>query len=376
ADWMTMLKSLGTLYTQGVAVDWLGFDQDDQRNRVLLPTYPFQRASYWVQRLSAAARQPQMRELAAGTHPLLGRRIQSPAIKDVIFESQLNATWPPFLDHHRIYGVVILPSPAYLEMALRAASEAFGRGSYRVEGFTIHSALILPEDDLRTVQFVLSPGGQGGTFQVFSPDHDDWKLHVTGSVRPGMAESAPPFNRVEIQSRCAETINGADYYDKVRDLGLEFGSNFRGIRELWRRDGEALGRVELPDELAGQTGQYGIHPAFLDACFHLLGAPLPTEDELDTAYLLIGIDSFQLYQTPGRVLWNHTILNEQINAETFTGDVFLYDEQGTLVAAARGLQLKRAGREALMRATQQRPSDLFYEVEWQSLPNPHTGAAS
>ncbi len=49
-DWKQILKSLGQLYLQGVPVDWPGFEQDyaPARQRVLLPTYPFQRQRYWA----------------------------------------------------------------------------------------------------------------------------------------------------------------------------------------------------------------------------------------------------------------------------------------------------------------------------------------
>lgn len=46
-DWQCLLRSLRTLYTSGVDVDWDGFDQDYARNRVSLPTYPFERQRYW-----------------------------------------------------------------------------------------------------------------------------------------------------------------------------------------------------------------------------------------------------------------------------------------------------------------------------------------
>ncbi|NEO43739.1 MAG: type I polyketide synthase, partial [Moorea sp. SIO4A3] len=48
-EWQQMLSSLGQLYVQGVKVDWLGFDKDYARQKVALPTYPFQRARYWVE---------------------------------------------------------------------------------------------------------------------------------------------------------------------------------------------------------------------------------------------------------------------------------------------------------------------------------------
>jgi len=42
-----MLKSLASLYVQGVEVNWAGFDADYPRRRVELPTYPFQREVYY-----------------------------------------------------------------------------------------------------------------------------------------------------------------------------------------------------------------------------------------------------------------------------------------------------------------------------------------
>ncbi|NEO76846.1 type I polyketide synthase [Moorena sp. SIO4G3] len=48
-EWQQMLSSLGQLHVQGAKVDWLGFDQDYAREKVALPTYPFQRQRYWVE---------------------------------------------------------------------------------------------------------------------------------------------------------------------------------------------------------------------------------------------------------------------------------------------------------------------------------------
>ncbi len=48
SKWQEILQSLGELYVRGVRVDWSGFDRDYPRRRLQLPTYPFQRKSYWV----------------------------------------------------------------------------------------------------------------------------------------------------------------------------------------------------------------------------------------------------------------------------------------------------------------------------------------
>jgi acyl transferase domain-containing protein/acyl carrier protein len=48
SDWRQMLGSLAEAYMRGVSIDWDGFDRDDARRRVALPTYPFERQRYWV----------------------------------------------------------------------------------------------------------------------------------------------------------------------------------------------------------------------------------------------------------------------------------------------------------------------------------------
>ncbi|MGC2331289.1 MAG: SDR family NAD(P)-dependent oxidoreductase, partial [Candidatus Acidiferrales bacterium] len=41
-------ESLGRLYERGAEIDWEGFDKGYGRERVALPTYPFQRQRYWI----------------------------------------------------------------------------------------------------------------------------------------------------------------------------------------------------------------------------------------------------------------------------------------------------------------------------------------
>ncbi|HEX9597730.1 MAG TPA: SDR family NAD(P)-dependent oxidoreductase, partial [Anaerolineales bacterium] len=48
SDWSQLLSSLGELYVRGLSVDWQGFDRAYPRRKVELPTYPFQRRRYWI----------------------------------------------------------------------------------------------------------------------------------------------------------------------------------------------------------------------------------------------------------------------------------------------------------------------------------------
>ena len=49
SDWAQLLETLATLYAQGAPIDWVGFERADAaaRQRVSLPTYPFEHKAYW-----------------------------------------------------------------------------------------------------------------------------------------------------------------------------------------------------------------------------------------------------------------------------------------------------------------------------------------
>ncbi|MEO0839176.1 MAG: type I polyketide synthase [Cyanobacteria bacterium J06643_5] len=47
-DWQCILDSMTQLYQCNASIDWSGFDSDYLRNKVSLPSYPFQRQRYWI----------------------------------------------------------------------------------------------------------------------------------------------------------------------------------------------------------------------------------------------------------------------------------------------------------------------------------------
>ncbi|MBE4753170.1 amino acid adenylation domain-containing protein [Corallococcus sp. ZKHCc1 1396] len=48
ADWSALLNAAGQLWRRGVPLDWAAIHADEQRQRVTLPTYPFQRQRHWI----------------------------------------------------------------------------------------------------------------------------------------------------------------------------------------------------------------------------------------------------------------------------------------------------------------------------------------
>jgi myxalamid-type polyketide synthase MxaB len=374
-DWQQMLESLASLYVHGVEVDWVGFDRDYAcgRRRVALPTYPFQRESYWLQR---SRRRRVGFSQGSPSHPMLGQRLRSP-LRETLFEAQLSIDWLPFLADHRVYGMTILPGTAYLEMALAAAAETFGAGSHILEEVLFREALLLPEEDVQTMQLILAPEGNGvASFQIFSSEEGEdgkdtaWRLHASGSVR--VAENNGGQEQVsvkEIQARCQEELPVGAYYQQLRERGLEYGPSFQGIEQLWRGEGEVLGRIKLPEMLLPEAGAYHLHPAFLDACLQVFVAILDDDQAQFVdggTYLPVGLGHFQFFGRSSTCLWGHARIRpgDGLNQETVTGDLYLFDETGQVVVEVKDQFFKRVGREVLQRAADRRLSDWLYEIEW------------
>ena len=58
SSWEQLLDSAGNLYISGATLDWEGFDKDYVRERISLPTSPFERQRYWLADAGPSAAQP------------------------------------------------------------------------------------------------------------------------------------------------------------------------------------------------------------------------------------------------------------------------------------------------------------------------------
>jgi acyl transferase domain-containing protein len=372
-DWRQLLSSLAAVYVAGAAVDWRGFHRDQPWRPVTLPTYPFQRQRYW-----ALSDRPRFQVSSHGdqhrTHPLLGHRVHTPAAS-AVFDTRLSLQTLPFLHDHRIQGRIVLPAPCYLEIALAGAAAIFGSGPIELAAVTIQAPIVLGDDEVRTAQWIARrEGAESASFDFHSfQDGDDdetsWTCHASGRVRLAAADvsaSADTSGVDTVRARCVKEITADDFYADLRERGVAFGPRFRGVRRLWRRDGESLGHIVLPEDLRADAGAYVLHPALLDAGLQTLGAGLPGREQVpDAAYLMIGIERLRVVGSGLTELWAHATLRDGAGpaAPILTADLRLLDSGGRLVAELEGIQLRRTPRETSL-ASGKRFDDWLYEVAW------------
>lgn len=376
-NWETMLTSLGMLYTQGSQVDWPGFEKDYHRRKLVLPTYPFQRQRFWPE---GSGRRVISRD--QGEHPLLGMAVRSPLHPETVYTRAISSAESQVLDDHRIYGLSIFPGTGYLELALEVG-RLYHYSPVVIRSLEIEQPLLFREGSSQQVQMILTPGeDRQASFQVYSIPQENgtgfdqgaqWKRHALGSVGTlGSDHTTEPPTLASVRAIHTMPALADDFYRIFDDAGLNFGPTFRNLKAAWRNPGhgeEALGRVEIDPAFAREAGRYHLYPGLLDACFHLLDVAMDkTEADKRSINMPIGIDRLTFYQKAGAGLWCLARFHPRSTGDIRVADVYLYNDDGALVATLDGLHIRRANRSVLERLAEPEYKDWLYEVGWEHLP--------
>jgi polyketide synthase PksL len=255
------LAALAALYVKGFDLDWSPLHQGESRRRVPLPGYPFARESYWVSAAPMNAAPP-----SGVLHPLVQRRLtDSPT--GVEFAASFQGT-EFFLAGHRISGRRTLPGVAYLEMALAANRLAGREPNVVLSRVTWLRPLIVEGETSVLVRLTdLEPGWR---FEVRSGD--DRTLYAEGSIRPSDAGAERRADLAAIRARCRRHESGEAIAARCAEAGLELGAGFRGLRDLWFSDDEALSLIELPESALARAGDFLAHPILLDGALQTTAA--------------------------------------------------------------------------------------------------------
>ncbi len=367
-------------YKAGLPVDFTGLFAGEERRRISVPGYPFQRRRYWVE--------GSQRQRSGDAHPLLGEKHESPR-GEVMYETEMFPSDPPWLNDHQVFGRVVMPGAVYGAMAATVPLTE-GAASTVVEELQLHNPLVYPAHDAdsdleepgRRMQLVVDAprDGDSRTFEVFSKGEgdEDWILHAEGRLSPAVGQPGIG-ERVDLDalktSLAQQDVSA--YYRSKTSAGIEFGPSLRTLEALWGESGEAVGEIVLRN--TGDNVDTGIHPLLLDGCFQVLSATRNLSDiGGDATYLPFGWQRLRLDgPLPDRLVCRAR-LREVVQTgdeeeaaistpETLTGDLWLYSLDGDVLGELSGFALKRATRAALLSSTETL-DDLLYEVVWRERP--------
>ncbi len=372
--WQPLLTSLGELYVCGAVINWQALYAAEQPHKVPLPTYPFQRQRYWLDK-------PRQQPRAVAVRPLIDKKTWLPHQKQTVFEKAFSTTTLPFLADHHVYGTVVVPGACHLALALSGADLLFAGAPCVIEDVIFPQALALLAAEERTVQLVVTAGEQPNApalFQVFSFAETDEQveplIHATGKI--AQTDAAPPTRLLaECQATCPTALDPDAVYAYLADAQVTLGPTFRWFASISRGDDAALAQLQIPAALPDLQG-YPLFPSLIDACFQVVGTALLGYDK-DTPRgdgknqegtpLPFALERLMFYgPITHRDLWCH--------GQRTTDDkwaIALFTATGQVVAEMVGFQMRAVPPTAIQ--TTRLRTDWLYTLDW--LPHPLTQSA-
>ena len=386
----TMLGALCRLFALGHAVDWKGlYPKGECLN---LPLYAWHKRRFWTTadpKRAAIARKSPQDDPSTAYGTLI--RLRSPLIRDVVFECCLDVEAQPLLGEHRVFGGIVLPASAYVEIVLAAAGEAFGEDFRVLSDVSIQSSLVLQPDAKKTVQVILKRCVTAAvSFEVSvlahdgGPQSDEWLRLSTGTVVKEITDLAAPRPlpdglRDGVPTGRGEAVAGERFYRDLEQRGIVLGPQSRCIEAYWPNGDDVVVRLRLPQTVPATITGERIHPILIDACLQA-AAIIAGGHPRDGLYVVVGLDRFRQCGPAASTLVCHVRPRPQpaVDGGNYCADVTLCDMRGAAVAEVLGVCLKRVEAGAMLRNADSRVEAEILEVTWleRALPESFSGGAA
>ncbi|MEM6403538.1 MAG: SDR family NAD(P)-dependent oxidoreductase, partial [Cyanobacteria bacterium P01_D01_bin.116] len=363
-DTQQILQSLAELYVRGVKVDWLGFDRDYPRNKVVLPTYPFQRQRYWIE-----TSQKYSNQLDQQIYPLLGSKFELANNSQIIYQQNINLTNYPWIGDHRVYDTAVVPGVSYIAMLFAAV----GTPAVIEEVHFIQPLILENSDVNRETQLLIHAGDNDQNkqkVQVFSRDaasKDQWQKHCEMTLlntEPSLEALKVDIKALTEQLKPIEINLLKDIYAKV---SFTYGPMLEAVTQAWIGEEISLLEIQVPQALESQLTEEPIHPVLLDACTRLFPGSLDAfVDEKGVFWAPWKVEGITLTRSAPQHFYayiNQPKVNEKLQVRTI--DIHLLDEMGQVFGRIDGFTVRRAPREVFLKNLQVDIDDWLYRINWQ-----------
>jgi acyl transferase domain-containing protein/NADPH:quinone reductase-like Zn-dependent oxidoreductase/acyl carrier protein len=359
------MRALGRLFVWGGVSVLSGFEKRLQR-RVALPTYPFERKTFWIQSEGDA-----VRATPPSKRALLSDALFMPE-HGTFFHGSLDTTVLPCLTDHRVHGEVVVPATALLGLA-RAACAGLAPGdaepAYALRDVVLPAPLVVAAT--RALRIIVSRADSGADqLKLYAEDPGQpsgWSCHLTARIDERIPVSEGRFEPKTVQDRCSAELDVAQFYATFAGRGLDYGPSFRAIKALWAAEDEALGFIDVSEHES--PAELGLHPGGFDAALQVAAASGALRGDSHTR-VPFAIERTRWYgERPAR-FWAHArvLRRGRTQHEAVETQVRIYDATGVLCAEVDGLLLRPITAAALNTRVDDALDRAECALHWRSLP--------
>jgi acyl transferase domain-containing protein/NADPH:quinone reductase-like Zn-dependent oxidoreductase len=360
----TMLQACAGAYAAGCDIDWKNV-QARAGQIVDLPAYPWQRRRHWI-----AGRKRRADQFARADHPLLGQLTEVAGINTSLYRST-SADAPAWVVDHRIGNRTLIPAAAVME-AFSAAGARFLAKPVEIVDFVMQRPLVIPEDGdaSRPWQVVIEQTGDGRAALQWHaaqtdgvPNSVQWQCVANAIAQPVTATTICPEDPIAVT-----TLSNDAVYGQFAELGAEFGSSFRCLRNIERADGFARASIELPQDV--EISELSLHPALIDATIQLCLVAVGSDDGRilpQALYLPIGADRAIIHPGAQGRLVARARARKAPDGTTLVADIWVDTPSGVPAIVVEGMRFTRTQASSL-READEGTKDL-YRIGWSPVSN-------
>jgi len=347
----SLFETLRILYTLGVNIDWQSISPDGQYCR--LPSYPWQKEYFRIE--SAAAYED---KLGASGHIFLNEDLRLPHL---MWGTELNEQFFPYLKDHCVQNTVVLPGAFYVEAGLAVNEKLTERKAGILENIVLHKALFFDNKKKYYLRFAFMQKTR--EYSVFSRDNteEQWTLHASGRILPvGPVAPTENINLAALRNSCPEPLDSETFYEQLDKMGLNYGSSFRLVQQIWQGEDQVLAEIRGRDEAYERDG-YLLHPAVLDASFQVMAANIMGSAGVATGpYMPVSIDRISFYGVPAGVCYAYGQIYRQTE-KYIQGDIIIFDHVGSVLVKIKGIKCQALASQGRERELKRNP---LYVLRW------------
>lgn len=253
-------RSLAQLWVKGIEIDWKLLYPGILPRRISLPVYPFTKQRCWIP--VSAAKSIQNNSVHQ-LHPLLHTN------ESDWVQQQYSAVYTgqeSFLADHIVRQEKILPGVAYLELARIAGTLSTRQPVVRLKNVSWLSPLKL-ENGIAAVCISLEPDL---SYKIYNQKNQEL-VYGGGQFITGESAAAGTFDVEALKASCSRIIQGTEIYQDFKAQGLNLGTSFTGVTQIFAGTDLALSAINL-GELEGCLYTPGILDSLLHTIYGLVTA--------------------------------------------------------------------------------------------------------
>nr|WP_185929342.1 SDR family NAD(P)-dependent oxidoreductase [Paenibacillus sp. SDF0028] len=262
------LAKLASVWVTGVDLDWKLLYSGSYPRRISLPLYPFKRERYWLDRRSHG----KLGLVSGRIHPLIDKLQPELSLwSELVYQKTVQSS-EPLTNHYQILGRTLLPGMSCLEMVYSAFNHTRGDRNFILADVSWRKPWV--EGMATDVSIKITHDNQRFLFRVISNNNGHSTVHAQGEIQQIEKTSAirQRISPEAVKGRCTRKMDRETLVEELNRTGLELGSYYQIIHEVYANDFEALGSIRLPEAFENEMEAYTLHPAMLEGCLPIIAA--------------------------------------------------------------------------------------------------------